>query len=68
MTQYKRVAIDTSKAVFTLHGIRPVAKVSLGFKFVNQFNGPKSPKPTFATGLLIRQSGRSFAPISVAPR
>jgi transposase len=23
MTQYKRVAIDTSKAVFTLHGIDP---------------------------------------------
>jgi transposase len=33
MTQYKRVAIDTSKAVFTLHGIdqqdRPVLRINL---------------------------------------
>jgi transposase len=34
MTQYKRIAIDTSKSVFTLHGIdpaeRPVLRVNLG--------------------------------------
>lgn len=34
MTEYKRIAIDTSKAVFTLHGIdqteRPVLRVNLG--------------------------------------
>ena len=33
MTQYKRIAIDTSKAVFTLHGIdhaeRPTLRVNL---------------------------------------
>src|SRR3954464_12947485 len=33
MTQYKRIAIDTSKAVFTLHGIdqqdRPVLRINL---------------------------------------
>ena len=33
MTQYKRIAIDTSKAVFTLHGIdqqdRPVLRTNL---------------------------------------
>ena len=33
MTQYKRIGIDTSKAVFTLHGIdwedRPVLRVNL---------------------------------------
>ena len=33
MTQYKRVSIDTSKAVFTLHGIdqqdRPVLRINL---------------------------------------
>ncbi len=33
MTQYKRIAIDTSKAVFTLHGIdlaeKPVLRVNL---------------------------------------
>ena len=32
MTQYKRIAIDTSKAVFTLHGIdqqgRPVLRIN----------------------------------------
>jgi transposase len=34
MTQYKRIAIDTSKAVFTLHGIdqtdRPILRINLG--------------------------------------
>ena len=33
MTQYKRIGIDTSKAVFTLHGIdqqdRPVLRINL---------------------------------------
>jgi transposase len=33
VTQYKRIAIDTSKAVFTLHGIdqqdRPVLRINL---------------------------------------
>ena len=33
MTQYKRIGIDTSKAVFTLHGIdqadRPVPRINL---------------------------------------
>ena len=33
MTQYKRIAIDTSKAVFTLHGIdqqdRPTLRINL---------------------------------------
>ena len=33
MTQYKRISIDTSKAVFTLHGIdqqeRPVLRTDL---------------------------------------
>jgi transposase len=33
MTQYKRIAIDTSKAVFTIHGIdqqdRPVLRTNL---------------------------------------
>ena len=33
MSQYKRIAIDTSKAVFTLHGIdqqeRPVLRINL---------------------------------------
>jgi hypothetical protein len=33
MTHYKRIGIDTSKAVFTLHGIdqqdRPVLRISL---------------------------------------
>lgn len=33
MTQYKRIGIDTSKAVFTLHGIdqheRPVLRIDL---------------------------------------
>ena len=33
MTQYKRIAIDTSKAVFTLHGIdqneRPILRINL---------------------------------------
>jgi transposase len=33
MTQYNRIAIDTSKAVFTLHGIdqkdRPVLRINL---------------------------------------
>jgi transposase len=33
MTQYKRIGIDTSKAVFTLHGIdhndKPVVRINL---------------------------------------
>jgi len=33
MTQYKRIGVDTSKAVFTLHGIdqqdRPVLRINL---------------------------------------
>ena len=33
MTQYKRIGIDTSKAVFTLHGVdqhdRPVLRINL---------------------------------------
>jgi hypothetical protein len=33
MTEYKRIGIDTSKAVFTLHGIdqqdRPVLRINL---------------------------------------
>jgi transposase len=51
MTQYKRVAIDTSKATFTLHGIdkqdRPTLRINLRraqmMPFFKKLPLPKSP-------------------------
>ena len=57
MTQYKRIGIDTSKAVFTLHGIdqqdRPVLRINLRraqmIPFFKKLPLPRSPwKPVAA--------------------
>jgi transposase len=46
VTQYKRIAIDTSKAVFTLHGIdqqdRPVLRINLRRAQVTPFFAKRS--------------------------
>jgi hypothetical protein len=61
MTEYKRIGVDTSKAVFTLHGIdqqdRPVLRINLRrAQMISFFR--KLPSTIIVTG---RKSGAEMA-------